>query len=549
MPGAPNLLMRHHNRNSKSPATANCNRIQNGWCLALGVGVTLWGCSSIGDLPRLCDKVDCGESGDQAGAMAGGSGRAGEAQSAAAGAGGAETETDGSRVGAGGQVSRAAGGLPNAGGVVGNAGGSGGGVVGNAGGSGGGVVGNAGGSGGGVVGNAGGSGGGVVGNAGGGGGGAVGNAGGGVRNAGGGPGGSVLSAGGSVLGAGGANLLYTLAVDAPADQSRVSGKVTVSGKAPGYRNVEVWDATHSAPPLARTTPATDGAFSVSIDASALASGGTTWTIYAWDSAPGQSFQHSSKLTRSLTIDGPVVNGPASGDPAEPFVPSGYRLVFSDEFSATALDTAKWSTLAPWGVQWYSDSHQKQAFVPENVTLKDGLATFVAERSKGNTNGQPYASGSLTTKRTFTYGYFEARARVPAGKGFWPAFWLTSSSRWPPEWDIFEIVNGVIYGYTHPVAGGKCSFVEGAAGGDSTYTIPNVYGAFHVYGFRWTATDLYWYVDGVMTEHYVVDAAAGANDPFWLNISLQVGGDWPGDPDSSTVFPNQMDVDYVRVYQL
>ena len=55
-------------------------------------------------------------------------------------------------------------------------------------------------------------------------------------------------------------------------------------------------------------------------------------------------------------------------------------------------------------------------------------------------------------------------------------------------------------------------------------------------------------DGILTEHWAIDARAGANDPFWLNLSLQVGGDWPKDPDSTTPFPSQMDVDYVRVYQ-
>jgi beta-glucanase (GH16 family) len=242
------------------------------------------------------------------------------------------------------------------------------------------------------------------------------------------------------------------------------------------------------------------------------------------------------------------SGGGSPDPGTAYVPTGYTLKFSDEFDGTTLDTGKWNTLAPFGVQFFSDSHQKQAFIPDAVSLNGGILTFTANHSSGNTNGQPYSSGSITTNGTFTYGYFETRARVPSGKGYWPAYWLTSSSRWPPEWDIFEIIDNVIYGYTHPVSGGKCTYVEGAAGSDSTYMISNLYNTWHIYGFKWTASDIYWYVDGVMTEHYAVDAAAGANDPFWLNISLQVGGDWPGDPDGSTPFPGHMDVDYMRVYQ-
>jgi beta-glucanase (GH16 family) len=367
----------------------------------------------------------------------------------------------------------------------------------------------------------------------------------------------------------------------------VQGTVTVRGQASGFLNVEIWDATHTNPPLARATPAGDGSFTTTVNTASLPNGATTWTVYAWDSPPGQTFTHTDNVALHLTISGgadPCTGQTCSGhgtcsvsggqascacsggyhavgltcvadstgsgtpDPGTTYVPSGYKLVFSDEFSGSSVDKGKWNTLAPWGVQFYSDSHQKQAFIPDQVSLTNGLAVFTADHSKGNTNGQPYASGSLTTNGTFTHGYFEARTKVPSGKGFWPAFWVTSSSRWPPEWDIFEIIDGTIFGYTHPVSGGQCSFVGGAAGSDSTYTIPNLYDVFHVYGFLWTASDLYWYVDGVMTEHYAVNAAAGANDPFWLNISLQVGGDWPGDPNSSTPFPSTMDVDYVRVYQ-
>jgi beta-glucanase (GH16 family) len=385
--------------------------------------------------------------------------------------------------------------------------------------------------------------------------------------------------------------MYTLVVDAPANSSSVQGTVTVRGRAPGFENIEVWDAAHTKPPLASATPSADGAFSTTVNAASLATGATTWTVNAWDSPAGQPFMHNASVPLSLTIGGtPVDPGSCDGqtcsghgtcgvtggkavctcnvnyhsagmtcvsdstgndgtpDPGTAYVPQGYTLKFSDEFAGGSLDTGKWNTLAPFGVQFFSDSHQKQAFIPQAVTLANGIVTFTAQKSTGNTGGQPYSSGSITTNGTFTYGYFEARTRVPAGKGFWPAFWLTSSTRWPPEWDIFEIIDGVIYGYTHPVSGGKCQFVEGAAGGDSTYTLSNVYGVYHVYGFKWTASDIYWYVDGVMTEHYSINAAAGANDPFWLNISLQVGGDWPGDPNGSTPFPGRMDVDYIRVYQ-
>lgn len=344
---------------------------------------------------------------------------------------------------------------------------------------------------------------------------------------------------------------FTLVVDAPVDGATLKNPAVVRGRASGFLNVEVWDEQHTNPPLGQATPRADGSFEISVELSALQSGAASWTVRAWDSPPGTAFDHEDSVQLQLTLDtGKPPDSPAGGtpDPGTRYVPGGYALAFSDEFTGSALDTGKWNTLAPWGVHFYTDSKQKQYFVPQAVTLAGGVVRFTAQRSNGGTEGQPFSSGSITTNGTFTHGYFEARAKVPSGKGFWPAYWLTSSTRWPPEWDIFEIVDGVIFGYPHPIESGKCTFVEGAAGSDSTYQIPNLYDTWHVYGFRWTASDVYWFVDGVLTEHYAIDAAAGANDPYWLNLSLQVGGDWPGDPDNSTPFPGVMEVDYVRVYQ-
>ena len=363
-------------------------------------------------------------------------------------------------------------------------------------------------------------------------------------------GGSANSGGSTSSGGAGSVDRFTLVVDAPANNSTVQGNsVNVRGRGPGFMNVEVWDAQHTSPPLGRVTPGADGAFSITVDASNLTRGATTWTVHGWDSAPGSAFQNHAEVALSLTVGGPpIVVEPSPGDPGTKYVPAGYSLKFSDEFNSGSVDTGKWNTLAPWGVQFYTDSHQKQAFIPSAVTQSGGVAVFTADRSKGNTNGQPYSSGSLTTNGTFTHGYFEARVKIPQGKGYWPAFWLTSKDRWPPEWDIFEIIDDDIFGYTHPVSGGRCTWVEGSAGSDAMINIPNLFNVFHVYGFRWTETDLYWYIDGALTEHYSCNAAAGTNDPMWLNVSFQIGGDWPGDPNSSTPFPARMETDYVRVYQ-
>src|SRR5262249_18262190 len=94
---------------------------------------------------------------------------------------------------------------------------------------------------------------------------------------------------------------YTLVVDAPSNNTTVSGTVTVRGRSNGFLNVEVWDATHQMPPLAQVTPAADGTFSVDVDTSHLATGSTTWTVWPWDSPPQEPFDHTTSVQISLTI--------------------------------------------------------------------------------------------------------------------------------------------------------------------------------------------------------------------------------------------------------
>lgn len=106
--------------------------------------------------------------------------------------------------------------------------------------------------------------------------------------------------------------IYTLQVDAPQNGSIVGGVVTVTGYAPGFVNVEVWDATHQTPPLARVTPAADGSFSTTIDTSSLMEGSITWTVWAWDSEPGQSFTRNASVEVQLTIDQNSDDGDTAG---------------------------------------------------------------------------------------------------------------------------------------------------------------------------------------------------------------------------------------------
>jgi hypothetical protein len=94
---------------------------------------------------------------------------------------------------------------------------------------------------------------------------------------------------------------YTLVVDEPREGTTVSGSVTIRGRSAGFLNVEVWDATHQKPPLARATPNTDRTFTLTLDSSTLPLGPVTWTVWGWDSPAGQSYAHTASVTLHLTL--------------------------------------------------------------------------------------------------------------------------------------------------------------------------------------------------------------------------------------------------------
>jgi beta-glucanase (GH16 family) len=159
---------------------------------------------------------------------------------------------------------------------------------------------------------------------------------------------------------------------------------------------------------------------------------------------------------------------------------------------------------------------------------------------------PYTSGTIISYPSFTttYGFFETRAKLPAGQGLWPAFWLLDENlQWPPEIDIFEFIGGqytTLEMHTHD---SNSAYAFGA-----TSTVPDVSLDFHVYGLDWEADTITWYFDGVQQAQTAT--APDLDQPMYILLNLAVGGtgSWPGPTNSSTVFPANMQVDYVRVWQ-
>jgi len=247
-------------------------------------------------------------------------------------------------------------------------------------------------------------------------------------------------------------------------------------------------------------------------------------------------------------------------------PAAWRLVWSDEFSGpnwSVVDKSKW-TARVGGGGWGNNELQYYTARPDNAyQSSDSLVIkAIKEKYTGSDNSsRDYTSARLTTKNTFsaTYGRFEARIKLPYGQGIWPAFWLLGSDidavGWPTcgEIDIMENIGkepSIIHGTIHGPG------FSGGAGISSAYSLSKnqrFADSFHTFAVEWEPNVVRFYCDGILYKTRTpADLPAGKtwvfNKPFFILLNLAVGGNWPGNPDETTVFPQAMLVDYVRVYQ-
>jgi beta-glucanase (GH16 family) len=251
-------------------------------------------------------------------------------------------------------------------------------------------------------------------------------------------------------------------------------------------------------------------------------------------------------------------GAAGGTPGAK-CPDGWTLAWSDEFegaAGSAVDSSKWAYDS--GPNWYNNELQYYSQGSDNAKL-DGSGNLVIEARKESREGRQYTSARIKTegKKTFTYGRFEGRMKLPYGQGMWPAFWLLGAQggSWPAcgEIDIMENLGkepSISHGSMHGPG------YSGASGPTATYTLPDAAkfsDDFHVFAIEWEQSAIRWYVDGkLFSTKTQSDIGSGNswvfNHPFFFILNLAVGGDWPGAPDGTTVFPQKMIVDYVRVCQ-
>ncbi len=243
--------------------------------------------------------------------------------------------------------------------------------------------------------------------------------------------------------------------------------------------------------------------------------------------------------------------------ATPTSYAGMTLVWQDEFNGTSL-SSDWVHEIGNG-NWGWGNNELEYYRPENTTVEGGLLKITAKSE--SFGGFSYTSSRVKTQgiQRFQYGRIDIRAALPYGQGYWPALWMLgeniTTASWPNcgEIDIMEMVGGTtaagagnnkVHGTIHWEQNGHASY-----GGTST--IPQWYAEeFHVFSIVWDTNTIKWYRDDVLyhTADITPSNLAAFHQEFFFIFNVAIGGTWPGSPDPSTVFPQTMAVDYVRVFQ-
>lgn len=224
--------------------------------------------------------------------------------------------------------------------------------------------------------------------------------------------------------------------------------------------------------------------------------------------------------------------------------TGWVQVFSDDFNGTALDPNKWNTCYHWSCT-IAANNELQWYQPDDVIVQNG--TLRLRGQKRSMNGYSYTSGMISShdKYAFQYGYAEIRAKLPKGKGLWPAFWLLPRNGWPPELDVMENLghdpNRAYMTLHYKTSNGP------ANSGSNYWANPDFSANYHTFAMQWSPERIIWYVDGVERKRYEVTANLPTT-PLYIIANLAVGGNWPGFPDATTPFPSYYDIDYIKVWR-
>jgi beta-glucanase (GH16 family) len=287
-------------------------------------------------------------------------------------------------------------------------------------------------------------------------------------------------------------------------------------------------------------------------------------------SPGDSATTDDTLAGDTALPveetSPAVDGASDTATSADALP-GWKLVWSDEFDGadgSAVDPVKWKH----DTGGHGFGNQEREFYTdgtENAQIRAGNLVIKATRDGADKYTCWYGKCEFTSARLLSaglfqhgYGRFAARIQIPRGQGIWPAFWMLGADlgtkSWPDcgEIDVMEnigkepkIVHGTIHGPGY----------SGAAGIGAPYSTPSMTtfaDDFHVYAVEWKKDEIKWLVDDAVYETRTPkDLPAGKtwvfDQDFFILLNLAVGGQWPGNPDATTTFPQEMKVDWVRVY--
>src|SRR5262245_44106606 len=304
----------------------------------------------------------------------------------------------------------------------------------------------------------------------------------------------------------------------------------------------------------------------------------TWEHFIWTDLAGGGFTLRGRITnRYVCADlnrgafAPLVSdrvaastwetftwgSVAQPPPPNPGAPPGFpTLLWSDEFSGSSINTSNW-TYDLGGGGWGNNELQNYTNRPVNARIENGM--LIIEARQENFGGNAYTSARLKTKGRQNFGvntWVEARIQSPQGQGIWPAFWMLGSKirtvGWPAcgEIDIMEIRGQTPTQNLGTMHWANDNGTHASFGGTFNSSVSLAAG-FHTFAIARTTTSIKWYVDG--TQYHEGNIAGGINSTsefqtqFFILLNVAVGGNFVGSPNASTVFPQQMRVDYVRVW--
>lgn len=258
---------------------------------------------------------------------------------------------------------------------------------------------------------------------------------------------------------------------------------------------------------------------------------------------------------TIYVDSTVTGAPTTGY-TTPLTYSGMTLVWNDEFDGTSLSSDWTFDIGTGNGGW--GNNELQYYLQDNVNVSNGLLQITAKSQ--SYNAQDYTSTRIKTQglKSWKFGRIDVRAALPYGQGIWPAIWMLgdniTTTGWPScgEIDIMELIGGTgardrtVYGTAHwSDAGAHAQF-----GNSTSLSSGRFADEFHVFSIVWNQNSITWLMDDVVYNTLDITPAelAEFQQKFFLILNVAVGGNWPGNPDTTTIFPQSMYVDYVRVFQ-